>query len=82
MSSDVIRQPVIGQGYNFNGKRGDAMQVWLNAIKRDRNYARLLMGLPLRQPIRAGGAPDCRAAGRHDPLRGLAPATGLARCLP
>lgn len=31
-----------------NGKR---MVLWLQAIERDRNYARLLFGLPLIEPV-------------------------------
>lgn len=40
------------QGYNFNNDKGRRIAVWLRLIERDRNYARMLFGLPLRQPIR------------------------------
>ena len=39
------------QGYNFGNQRGDRMSRWLAAIRRDRNYARLLMRLPLQRPV-------------------------------
>jgi uracil-DNA glycosylase len=41
-----------GQGYNFNNDKGRRIEVWLNAIRRDRNYARIVMGLPLIEPVR------------------------------
>ena len=40
------------QGYNFNNDKGRRIAVWLAAIQKDRNYARMLLGLPLVAPVK------------------------------
>jgi len=43
--------PATMQGYSFGGEKAVKMLAWLEAIKRDRNFGRLLFGLPLRAPL-------------------------------
>lgn len=45
-----------GQGYSigFGTDKARRIQWWLDAIREDRNYARILFGLPLIAPVKPG----------------------------
>lgn len=48
--------PADGNGYNAyrRNARGDRIRWWVARIEEDRNYARIILGLPLKEPINPG----------------------------
>lgn len=59
------------QGYNFNNDKGRRIAVWLSAIRRDRNYARILLGLPLIEPVRTEVRLTAERLGYRPPIATL-----------
>jgi hypothetical protein len=45
-----------GHHYNYShdNEKNRNIRAWMRLIEKDRNYARILFGLPLQQPIKKG----------------------------